>query len=119
MTIVLLVVLALLGLDKMRWNIWTMLAGQPQLYDAAREALGGRAVDRVAPLRAVDGDRGDVVADVVQHGGQLQGHFHAPLGRNCSVSRFFTTLNIALRGRASTKSRLPPSRSAIIDVGFV
>ena len=33
------VVLALLGLDKMRWNIWTMLAGQPQLYDAAREAL--------------------------------------------------------------------------------
>ena len=33
------VVLALLGLDKMRWTIWTMLAGQPQLYDAAREAL--------------------------------------------------------------------------------
>ena len=33
------VVLALLGLDKMRWNVWTMLGGQSQLYDAAREAL--------------------------------------------------------------------------------
>ena len=33
------VVLALLGLDKMRWNVWTMLGRQSQLYDAAREAL--------------------------------------------------------------------------------
>ena len=33
------VVLALLGLDKMRWNVWTILGGQNQLYDAAREAL--------------------------------------------------------------------------------
>jgi branched-chain amino acid transport system ATP-binding protein len=33
------VVLALLGLDKMRWNVWTILGGQTQLYDAAREAL--------------------------------------------------------------------------------
>ena len=33
------VVLALLGLHRMRWNVWTMLSGQSQLYDAAREAL--------------------------------------------------------------------------------
>ena len=33
------VVLALLGLDRMRWNVWTMLGGQTRLYDAAREAL--------------------------------------------------------------------------------
>ena len=33
------VVLALLGLDKMRWNVWTLLGGQSRLYDAAREAL--------------------------------------------------------------------------------
>ena len=33
------VVLALLGLDRMRWNVWTMLGRQSQLYDAAREAL--------------------------------------------------------------------------------
>ncbi len=33
------VVLALLGLDKMRWNPWRYLAGQSHLYDAAREAL--------------------------------------------------------------------------------
>jgi branched-chain amino acid transport system ATP-binding protein len=33
------VVLALLGLDKMRWNVWRYLASQRHLYDAAREAL--------------------------------------------------------------------------------
>jgi branched-chain amino acid transport system ATP-binding protein len=33
------VVLALLGLDRMRWNLWLQLAGQRQLYDAARETL--------------------------------------------------------------------------------
>jgi branched-chain amino acid transport system ATP-binding protein len=33
------VVLALLGLDSMRWNIWTFLSDQSHLYDAAREAL--------------------------------------------------------------------------------
>ena len=31
--------LALLGLDKMRWNPWRYLAGQSHLYAAAREAL--------------------------------------------------------------------------------
>src|SRR5213075_1067033 len=30
------VVLALLGLDPMRWNVWTLLSGQRHLYDAAR-----------------------------------------------------------------------------------
>jgi branched-chain amino acid transport system ATP-binding protein len=33
------VVLGLLGLDTMRWNPWTFLAGQRHLYDAARDAL--------------------------------------------------------------------------------
>jgi branched-chain amino acid transport system ATP-binding protein len=33
------VVLALLGLDRVRWNLWLHLAGQRQLYDAARETL--------------------------------------------------------------------------------
>ena len=33
------VVLALLGLDRMRWNIWTLLSGKSHLYDTAREAL--------------------------------------------------------------------------------
>src|SRR5262249_4443404 len=33
------VVLALLGLNPMRWNVWTWLAGQRHLHDAARAAL--------------------------------------------------------------------------------
>ncbi|MEW6450402.1 MAG: ABC transporter ATP-binding protein [Pseudomonadota bacterium] len=33
------VVLALLGLDKMRWNPWSILTGHRHLYVAAREAL--------------------------------------------------------------------------------
>jgi branched-chain amino acid transport system ATP-binding protein len=33
------VLLALLGLDPMRWNLWRFLSGQGQLYAAAREAL--------------------------------------------------------------------------------
>ena len=33
------VVLALLGLDRARWNPWAYLAGQRRLYDAARTAL--------------------------------------------------------------------------------
>ncbi|HMK80785.1 MAG TPA: ABC transporter ATP-binding protein [Xanthobacteraceae bacterium] len=33
------VVLALLGLDPVRWNIWTLLSGKRHLHDAAREAL--------------------------------------------------------------------------------
>ena len=33
------VVLALLGLNRLRWNVWTFLSGQGHLYDAAREAL--------------------------------------------------------------------------------
>jgi branched-chain amino acid transport system ATP-binding protein len=33
------VVLALLGLDRQRWNPWTFLRGQRPLYAAAREAL--------------------------------------------------------------------------------
>ena len=48
------VVLALLGLDTMRWNPWLQLGGQRQLYDAAREALdAGRASARArtAPSR--------------------------------------------------------------------
>jgi branched-chain amino acid transport system ATP-binding protein len=44
------VVLALLGLDKLRWNPWAFLSGQRHLYDAAREALTqvglGAAADR-------------------------------------------------------------------------
>src|SRR6202165_1898753 len=44
------VVLALLGLDPMRWNIWTFLSDQDHLHDAAREALTlvglGPAADR-------------------------------------------------------------------------
>jgi branched-chain amino acid transport system ATP-binding protein len=47
------VVLALLGLDPMRWNVWTMLSGQSHLDAAAREALtlvglGGSADRTVA-----------------------------------------------------------------------
>ena len=48
------VVLALLGLDKLRWNVWTFLSGQRHLYDAAREALaqvGLAAAARTAPSR--------------------------------------------------------------------
>ena len=33
------VVLALLGLDRMRWNPWSILTGHRHLYAAAREAL--------------------------------------------------------------------------------
>src|ERR1044072_5453694 len=33
------VVLALLGLDRLRWNVSAFLSGQGHLYDAAREAL--------------------------------------------------------------------------------
>lgn len=33
------VVLSLLGLDKLRWNPWTVLTGYSQIYTAAREAL--------------------------------------------------------------------------------
>lgn len=33
------VVLALLGLDKLRWNPWSLLTGHRHLYSAAREAL--------------------------------------------------------------------------------
>ena len=33
------VVLGLLGLDKLRWNPWTYLSGQRQLYESARAAL--------------------------------------------------------------------------------
>jgi branched-chain amino acid transport system ATP-binding protein len=33
------VVLSLLGLDAMRWNLWTQLVGQRRLYDDARAAL--------------------------------------------------------------------------------
>ena len=45
------VVLALLGLDRMRWNPWANLAGQRRLYEAARAALVqvglGDAAERV------------------------------------------------------------------------
>jgi branched-chain amino acid transport system ATP-binding protein len=45
------VVLSLLGLHQSRWNVWTYLAGQQPLYDAARAALAlvglGDAADRV------------------------------------------------------------------------
>jgi branched-chain amino acid transport system ATP-binding protein len=44
------VVLALLGLNPMRWNVWTMLSGERHLYDDAREALAlvglGASADR-------------------------------------------------------------------------
>ena len=44
------VVLALLGLDPMRWNVWTMLSGKRHLYETAREALAlvglGASADR-------------------------------------------------------------------------
>jgi len=45
------VVLALLGLDRMRWDPWAYLAGQRRLYEAARAALVqvglGDAAERV------------------------------------------------------------------------
>jgi branched-chain amino acid transport system ATP-binding protein len=45
------VVLALLGLDKLRWNPWTLLTGHRHLYAAARDALAqvglGDSGDRV------------------------------------------------------------------------
>ena len=44
------VVLALLGLSKLRWNVWTYLSGERVLHDAAREALAlvglGASADR-------------------------------------------------------------------------
>jgi branched-chain amino acid transport system ATP-binding protein len=43
-------VLALLGLNTLRWNMWTYLSGQRALYEAAREALAlvglGSSADR-------------------------------------------------------------------------
>jgi branched-chain amino acid transport system ATP-binding protein len=45
------VVLALLGLDKLRWNPWSLLTGHRHLYAAARDALAqvglGDSGDRV------------------------------------------------------------------------
>jgi len=45
------VVLALLGLDRRRWNPWSTLAGNRDLYEAARAALAqvglGEAAERV------------------------------------------------------------------------
>jgi branched-chain amino acid transport system ATP-binding protein len=45
------VVLALLGLNRLRWNPWTVLTGHNDLYAAARDALGqvglGERADRV------------------------------------------------------------------------
>jgi branched-chain amino acid transport system ATP-binding protein len=45
------VVLALLGLDKLRWNPWALLTGHRHLYAQAREALAqvglGDSADRV------------------------------------------------------------------------
>jgi branched-chain amino acid transport system ATP-binding protein len=52
------VVLALLGLDKLRWNPWTALARHNELYAAAREALG----------RVGLGDRGDRVVAETSYG---------------------------------------------------
>jgi branched-chain amino acid transport system ATP-binding protein len=46
------VVLALLGLDKLRWNPWSLLTGHDHLHDAAREALAqvglADSADRIA-----------------------------------------------------------------------
>jgi branched-chain amino acid transport system ATP-binding protein len=39
------VVLALLGLDKLRWNPWAVLTGHRHLYDQAREALAQVGLD--------------------------------------------------------------------------
>jgi branched-chain amino acid transport system ATP-binding protein len=39
------VVLALLGLDKLRWNPWAVLTGHRHLYDRAREALAQVGLD--------------------------------------------------------------------------
>jgi branched-chain amino acid transport system ATP-binding protein len=45
------VVLSLLGLDRRRWNPWSVLLGHRDLYDAAREALErvglGEAAERI------------------------------------------------------------------------
>ena len=45
------VLLALLGLDRRRWNPWSMLAANRDLYDAARDALArvglGESAERV------------------------------------------------------------------------
>jgi branched-chain amino acid transport system ATP-binding protein len=48
------VVLALLGLDKLRWNPWAVLTGHRHLYDQAREALA---------LVGLDGSADRVVAE--------------------------------------------------------
>ena len=53
------VVLSLLGLDKMRWNVWTMLAGQAQLYDAAREALAQVGLGNVAQRTVAETSYGE------------------------------------------------------------
>jgi branched-chain amino acid transport system ATP-binding protein len=42
------VVLALLGLDAMRWNVWRFLSGQNHLYDTARAALAQVGLGAVA-----------------------------------------------------------------------
>ena len=39
------VVLALLGLDRLRWNPWAVLTGHRHLYDQAREALAQVGLD--------------------------------------------------------------------------
>ena len=53
------VVLALLGLDPMRWNIWTFLSDQDHLYDAAREALTLVGLSHVADRTVAETSYGE------------------------------------------------------------
>jgi branched-chain amino acid transport system ATP-binding protein len=53
------VVLALLGLNAMRWNVWTLLSGQRHLYDAAREALALVGLSAVADRTVAETSYGE------------------------------------------------------------
>jgi branched-chain amino acid transport system ATP-binding protein len=53
------VVLALLGLDRRRWNPWSMLAANRDLYDAARDALAQVGLDESAERIVIETSYGE------------------------------------------------------------
>jgi branched-chain amino acid transport system ATP-binding protein len=53
------VVLALLGLDRRRWNPWSVLADSRDLYAAAHEALGRVGLDESAQRTVVETSYGE------------------------------------------------------------
>ena len=82
------VVLALLGLDPMRWNVWTLLSGKRHLYDAAREALTlvglGASADRtVAETSYGERRRLEMAMALAQKPEGAPGS-DEPLARGCS-----------------------------------